>query len=174
MSKETDDKLISGLFKEYRQMMFNIALGILHNKADAEDVVQDAFLWIINNLEKTSQIPRNKMACYFATITEHRALNMVNRKRTHPLEDIDDIETSSGKSIEERAAASITLDEIKLVLREMSINDRLVLRMYLFEEKSYKEIAEIAGISETAARVRVSRARKRLAKLLKERGINYE
>lgn len=43
MSKETDDALISELFTQYRQMMFKIAMGILHNKSDSEDVVQDAF-----------------------------------------------------------------------------------------------------------------------------------
>lgn len=58
MSKETDDKLLTGLFAEYRQMMFKIAMGILHNKSDSEDVVQEAFLWVINNLDKISQILR--------------------------------------------------------------------------------------------------------------------
>ena len=44
MSKKSDDKLISELFTEYRQMMFKISLGILHNKADAEDAVQYFFM----------------------------------------------------------------------------------------------------------------------------------
>lgn len=43
MPGNSDDKLISELFVEYRQMMFKMAIGILHNKSDAEDVVQDAF-----------------------------------------------------------------------------------------------------------------------------------
>ncbi len=44
MSKKSDDKLISKLFTEYKQLMFKIAFGILRNKSDTEDVVQDAFL----------------------------------------------------------------------------------------------------------------------------------
>ena len=65
MSKKSDDILISELFTEYRQMMFKIALGILHNKSDAEDVIQNAFMWIINNLDKITQIPCNKRASGF-------------------------------------------------------------------------------------------------------------
>ena len=76
MSKKSDDKLISKLFAEYRQMMFKIAMGILHNKSDAEDVVQEAFLWIINNLDKILQIPCCKRGSYFASIIEHRAIDL--------------------------------------------------------------------------------------------------
>lgn len=89
MPRNSDDKLISELFVEYRQMMFKIAFGILDNKSDTEDVVQDAFLWIINNLDKISQIPCNKRACYFATITEHLSLNAINKQRIHPTDDIN-------------------------------------------------------------------------------------
>lgn len=60
MSKETDDKLITELFTQYRQMLFRIALGILHNSSDADDVVQNTFLWIINNLEKFHKYPVTK------------------------------------------------------------------------------------------------------------------
>lgn len=175
MSKETDDKLLAELFTQYRQMMFKIALGILRNSADADDVVQNTFLYIINNLEKISQIPCNKRACYFANITEHLALNFINRRRAHPTDDIDEYEElSSDTSAENAAVESITVEEIKQVIRSMSVKDRLILRLCLFEERSYKEIADIAGISEGNARTCVCRARRRLAKLLKEKGIDYE
>lgn len=175
MSKKSDDILISELFTEYRQMMFKIALGILHNKSDAEDVVQNAFLWIINNLDRISQIPCNKKACYFANITEHLSLNVINKQRTHPTDDINDyVDICSDISVEKNSVEKITIAEIKQIIRTMSENDRLILRLYLFEGKSYKEISEIAGISEGNARICVYRARKRLAKLLREQGIDYE
>ncbi len=175
MPKNSDDKLISQLFVEYRQMMFKIAMGILHNEYDAEDVVQDAFLWIINNLDKISQIPCNKKACYFATITEHLSLNAINKQRTHPTDDIDEhMDICSDISVEKNAFEKITVDEIKKIIRTMSETDRLILRLYLFEGRSYKEISRIAGISEGGARINVHRARKRLAKMMREQGIDYE
>ena len=155
--------------------MFKIAMGILHNKSDAEDVVQDAFMWIINNLDKITQIPCNKRACYFANIIEHRSLNLINKRRAHPTDDIDECEElSSDISVENTSIVNITIEEIKQIIHTMSVKDRLILRLYLFEERSYKEISNIAGISERNARVSVHRARKKLAKLLKEKGIDYE
>lgn len=163
--------------------MYNIALNILLNEYDAEDSVQNAFLQIINKLETISQMPYNERASYFNIIIKHISLNILNKKMRGPLEDIDiHEEINSNIFVEKTSFESITIQEIKQVIRTMSVTDRLILililililRLYLFEERSYKEIADIAGISKENARISVYRARKRLAKLLKERGINYE
>lgn len=175
MSERPDTKFLQELFEAYRQTMYKTAFNILHNEHDAEDAVQNAFFRIINNLEKISQIPSNERIFYFANITEHISINILNKQKRHPLEDIDlheDIDPDI--SVEKISFERITVEEIKQVIRTMSAADRLILRLYLFEERSHKEIAEIAGISEVNARVSVHRARKRLAKLLKERGIDYE
>lgn len=175
MSECPDEKLLRELFETHRQVMYKIAFSILHNSHDSEDAVQSAFLWIINNFEKISRIPCNERVFYFANIIEHISINMLNKKKRHPLEDIDlHEEISSEISVEKTSLGKITIEEIKEVIRSMSESDRLMLRLYLFEERSHKEIAEIAGISEVNARVSVHRARKRLAKLLRERGIDYE
>lgn len=175
MSERPNAKLLRELFETHRQAMYKIALNILHNPHDAEDAVQNAFLWIINNLEKVSQIPCNERVFYFANIIEHTSLNILNKQKRHPLENIDmHEEINSEIFVEKTSFERITIEEIKQVIRTMSAADRLILRLYLFEERSHKEIAEIAGISEINARVSVHRARKRLAKLLKERGIDYE
>lgn len=54
---------------------------------------------------------------------------------------------------------NLTTSEIKRAVDEMPAKDRLFLQLYFFEEKSYKEISEIAGISERNVRVCVHRAR---------------
>lgn len=175
MPKKLDYKFAEELFKKYRQMMFKIAYGILHNKSDSEDVVQEIFLWILNNLEKVSQLPCNKKGSYFAKAIERSSLNLISKQKRHILEDIDKCEeVHTNTAVDKESVDKITIEEIKQVIRAMSERDRLILRLYLFEEKSYEDIAEIAGISEGNARVCVHRARKRLAKLLKEKGIDYE
>lgn len=175
MSKETDDKLISALFAEYRQMMFKIAMGILHNKSDAEDVVQDAFLSIINNLDKISQIPCCERGFYFASIIKHRSIDIYRKRCNHPTEDIEEqYELSADERVEEKALSSVTVDEIKNAMNELSDRDYELLYLYLFKEMSPKEIAEALGIPDENIRVYIGRARKRFAKILRKRGINYD
>ncbi len=175
MPDNLDMDLIKEMFETYRGMMFKIAMGILHNESDSEDVVQDAFLWIINNLDKISQIPCNKRASYFAIITEHISLNMIKKKRTHPFDDIDEhLEFRSDVSVEKAALDNISVQEIKLMIGEMSKRDQYILQLYYFEEKSIEEISEIMGFSERNARVYLHRAQKRLREKFKERGFDYD
>lgn len=175
MSERPNAELLQELFETHKQMMYSIALNILRNTHDAEDAVQNAFLWIIGNLEKISPIPRNERGFYFANIIEHISINILNKRKKYPIEDIDiHQEINAGISVEKVAFERITIEEIKQIVRTMSETDRLLLRLCLFEGKSCKEIAEISGITESNARVSIHRARKRLSKLLKERGIYYE
>lgn len=44
MPKNSDDKLINERFNEYKQIMFKTAMGVLHNKFGADNVIWDVFL----------------------------------------------------------------------------------------------------------------------------------
>lgn len=175
MSDKLDNEQIDELFTEYRQMMFRIAFGILHNKADAEDVVQDAFLWIVNNLSKVSQIPCCKRAVYFANIIKHLSINLVNQQKRHPLEDIEGYyEISSDYSVENEADSAFLISEIKSALMELSAKDYSIMYLYLFKQMTPKEIAAELDIRERYIHTYIERAKKRLTKKLNERGIYYD
>ncbi len=175
MTKKSDDKFINELFTEYRQMMFKIAMSILHNKSDAEDAVQDAFLWIINNLYKIYKIPCYERGFYFASIIKHRSIDLCRKRKSHPMEDIEgQYEISSSKCVEERALSNVTVSEIKSAMNELSDRDYEMLYLYLFKDMSPKEISGVMDISENNIRIYIKRARKRFAKILRNRGINYD
>lgn len=175
MQKSSDKELLAELFNEYRQMMFKIAVKILHNVSDAEDAVQDSFLWIINNLDKISQIPCNERSSYFASIVEHRSIDIYRKNNGRQIEYIEEqYVSSSNEHIMEKAISSVTVDEIKDALNELSDRDYEMLYMYLFKEMSPKEISITMDISENNIRMYILRARKRLKKVLRERGINYD
>lgn len=172
MPKMPDNEFLRELFQNYKQMMFKTALGILHNSSDAEDVVQNAFLWIIDNLDRISQIPCNERGFYFAKITEHNAIDLLRKRNIHPTEDIDEKDDlSSETDVEDGVLSKLTVEQIKSALQELSDRDYDLLYLYLFREMNHKEIGEIMGIPENNVRVYIQRARKRFIKILKKRGI---
>lgn len=172
MPENLDSELVNELFAKYRQMMFRIAFGILHNKSDAEDAVQNTFLWIINNLEKISQIPCYERGFYFATIIEHISINLINKQKRHPSEDLEaHADLVSDQSVEEQADENITIQEIEQALKELSDRDYSLMYLSLFKQMKHKEIAEALDIPEKNINVYLARARKRLIKILKKRGI---
>lgn len=175
MSDCSETELIAKLFEDNRQMMYKIAFGILHNEADAEDIVQNAFLWIINNPSKISEIPCYERGNYFASIIEHRSIDICRKRNAHPVEDIEEqYELGSNESIEETVLSSVTVDEIKDAMNELSNMDYEMLYLYLFKDMSPIEISKVMGISEKNIRVYIQRARKRFAKILHKRGIGYD
>ncbi|MCM1167173.1 MAG: sigma-70 family RNA polymerase sigma factor [Lachnospiraceae bacterium] len=175
MPKNSDNELVNELFKTYRQMMYKIALDILHNETDAENIIQDTFLWIINNLEKISQIPCHERGSYFASIIEHRAIDIYRRRSNHPIEDLEEqFDLSADERVDEAALSNVTVEVIKNAMNELSHRDYEMLVLYLFKEMSPKEISGAMGIPESNIRKYIERARKRLAKILREKGYDYD
>lgn len=175
MSKNPDEDFIKKLFSDYRQMMFKVAYNILGNRSDSEDAVQDAFLWIINNIEKIYEIPCNERANYFASIIEHRSIDIYRKRNAHPTEDIEEqYDLNSNEDLEKTVISDMTVDEIKSAMNELSNMDYEILYLYLFKKLTPKEISKAMDISELNIRVYIYRARKRLIKILKKRGIGYD
>ena len=175
MPDELNAELIKELFETYKEMMFKIAMGILHNESDAEDVVQDTFLWIINNLDRISQIPCHERGNYFASIIEHRSIDICRKKTKHPTENFDEqLDLRADERVEETVLSNATVDEIKGALNELLGKDYEMLYLYLFKQMSPKEIGEAMGISENNIRTYIKRARKRFVKILHKRGIDYD
>lgn len=166
---------INKLFEKYEQMMFDIALNILQNRYDAEDVVQDAFSRLINNPKVISDIPDNEKRFYLAVMVKHISLNYIKKKKIHPLENIDEHEElTSNYSVEETALENITIEEISQALSELSDFDYSLMYLYVIMKMKPSEIAEELDIPEKNIRSQVRYAKKRLIKILKRRGFDYD
>ena len=175
MSEKPDNEFMCELFQNYRQMMLKIALGILRNKYDAEDAVQEAFLRVMNNLEKISQMKQKERAFYFVSVIENTSINYLNKKKRHPQEDIDEYYTVvSNYSVEKKADDKFLINEIKSAFTVLSDRDYGILYLYYFEQMTPMEIAKALDMSEKNIYKYIDRAKKRLMKILNERGINYE
>lgn len=80
---ETDEdrqKFIQ-LYETYRGLMFYVANRILHNTEDAEDAVHQAFLSIIENLDKISMVHCPKSRAYVVIVAENKAIDIVRTKK---------------------------------------------------------------------------------------------
>ena len=66
----TDKELITQLYNTYKQFMYNISMSILGKREDAEDAVQDSFVRIIDNLDKSLIICKNNNQAMVAATLE--------------------------------------------------------------------------------------------------------
>ena len=175
MPGNLENELISELFTKYNQMIFRIAFNYLRNSSDAEDVVQEVFVKAMNDLENLLRIPPKERAFYFTVIAENVSKNVLKENKNHAAEDIDEhYELASNHSLEKTVENKVMLDEVCAALTELSDRDYGLIYLKIFRQLQPREIAVALGISEKNIYKYIERAQKRLAKILRERGIEYD
>lgn len=137
----------------YLRVLYGIAYNNTHNHYDSEDIVQDVFvkLWMNKDRQRFESADHLKWWLFRVTtncVNDH--WRSILRHPTIPLDEID-----------EPAVTYEYNDEME-ELHLLKPKEQMVLRMYYYEGYSFKEIAAVWGISETAVRQRLSRARKAL------------
>jgi RNA polymerase sigma-70 factor (ECF subfamily) len=158
---------LAALVETYSALLFRVAHSVLRSRAEAEDVVQDAFVRVLEHRRSLSAI--RDMRVWLIRIAWNLAID--RRRRIRP-EQFDEsfVESLVGNSV----PADEAMDEaqrMKSVLRELERlprAERHVLLLSAVEELGTAEMAEVLGRSESAVRALLFRARGRLRKRLEE------
>ncbi|QDU97627.1 RNA polymerase sigma factor [Lignipirellula cremea] len=146
-----------GLIREHHQAVYGYALRLSGSPTDAEDLAQQAFLIACQKLHQVREA--EKVRSWLLTVVRNAFLK--SRKNPPPapaagLElDIDAIP-------EQAPETALDNETLQLALADLSDDYRLIVGMYYFEERSYKEIAEILGLPIGTVMSRLSRAKSRL------------
>jgi len=152
---------LAALVETYSALLFRVSHSVLRNKAEAEDVVQDAFVRVIEH--RLSLPAVRDMRVWLVRIAWNLALD--RRRRIRP-EQMDGIFAES--LVGNELPADVALNEaqrMKAVFREIERlpkAERQVLLLSALEELETAEMAQIMGKSESAVRALLFRARTRL------------
>lgn len=157
------------LINRHKDYAFTVAFRILNNREDAEEVAQDAFLQVFKNLNGFNF--EAKFTTWFYRIVFNAAL-MQKRKSRIFTEDIESSTQASLVSNLSDSSEDLRKNErqhaIRQAMQYLSPDDVLLLTLFYLQEQSLEEIAEITKISAETAKVKIHRARKRLAEEMKK------
>ncbi|HAJ96735.1 MAG TPA: RNA polymerase subunit sigma-24 [Ruminococcus sp.] len=162
------------LFRQYHGYVYAIVwnhISKVGSHEDAEECVSDVFTDIFLQFD---QIEEGKLQSYIRTVSKRKSINYFHRLTAKPLSismDEPEAETAvSGENIEQdydkTVLRRILLDKVKL----LGEPDTTIIMMKYYYDYKPDEIAESVHLNRTAVRKRLSRAMKRLAKLLEEEG----
>jgi len=168
--KQGSKKACYELYKLYSKAMLNVAFRIVGNIAEAEDVLQEAFVDAFSKLKDFRQ--DTTFGLWLKQIVVNRSINLL-RKRRLDLVDLD------GEQIENIAEEDVGDDEetqfqaarIKEAMKELPEGYRLVISLYLLEGYDHEEIGQILNISENTSRTQFLRAKRKLLEILQRKGI---
>ena len=165
-----DDTAFSALVKKHQRPVHALAWRKTGDFHVAEEITQDTFLKAYQNLS-TLKEPQ-KFAGWLYVIAANYCKMWMRKKRlsTQSLEDTDSAELEkasySGYVIAEnaRTTAEAQREVVKKLLAKLQESDRIVITLYYLGGMTYEEISEFLGVSVSAIKNRLYRARQRLKK----------
>lgn len=153
------------VFRKYRAALCAFAFGHLHNRADADEIVQDLFLDLWRKREQI-QVTSSLRAYLFAAV-RNRVLNRSARIRLEQrwLEEstAENVEVPAAtEPVDEAMHAAEIRARVKTAISALPPGCRRVLELRWNEQLSYAEIADALGISIKGVENQLARARKAL------------
>lgn len=157
---EVTKDYISDLLDKYSDIVLRIAYTYLKNRADAEDIVQDVFLRIIDKKPSFNDESHEKSWLIRATINMCKnKVNMFWNKNKCSIDDVQEF------AVSDKYNTDTSVFQAVMALGEKY---RVVVYMYYYEGYSTPEIADVIGKNETTIRSLLHRARNKLKDMLKE------
>lgn len=165
------DRILAGeqavyatIVDRYKRYVYTIAFKVLLDSADAEEAAQDAFVKTFHYLKGFNR--QSKFSTWLYRIAFNTAITHKRRQRKQhrSLDDFDVGVHAQGEGYMEHRDKSRFLD---LALSRLGELDRTALTLFYLKEFSLEEIADIMGIQANTIKVRIHRARQRVAEELK-------
>ena len=156
-----DRKAQFQVYKLYYKAMYNTAIRIVNDSAQAEDIMQEAFL------EAFRQIGNYRGESSFGTWLKRIVINksIDEIRKAKDVISIDELDVELPAQTDDEnylQVLSTRVEEIRKAIHALPDSYRIILSLYLLEGYDHEEIAQVLDISYNLSRTRYSRARKKL------------
>ena len=168
---EGDSKSFAILVDRYKDLVFTLALRMVKNREEAEEVSQDTFLKVFKSLNKFKG--DSKFSTWIYRVGYNTCLDRIKKnKRAQRTVAIDEFTEHQIKTLD-NALDNMEMEERKLAIQHclqlLPSEDSYLMTLYYFEELSLEEISKIIDITVNNVKVKLFRSRKKLATILKQR-----
>jgi len=162
-----ETQYFSYFVNKYKDIVFSIALKVLRNREDAEEMAQESFIKAFKSLHTFKG--NAKFSTWLYRITYNNCISEVGKKKqkfvsTDDVQISDEPEEMNFDGIPEENRSKY----IKAALEKLPEDEYTLILLYYFEDKSIEEISGITGLSESNAKVKLFRARKKLYTILND------
>jgi RNA polymerase sigma-70 factor (ECF subfamily) len=168
--RKGDVAAFSFLVERYQNMVYSLALKLLKNAEDAEEMAQDTFIKAFQKLDTYEG--KSKFSTWLYSITYNACISEL-RKRRIQFSSIEDQRFSDQDEMKMYNYFSETKKEdqekyLNLALGKLPEDDQVLVTLYYYESQSMDEISMITGLTVSNIKVKIHRARKRMYAILYE------
>lgn len=171
-ARQGDAEAFNALVRRHARAALAVAISVLGNHADAEDVCQDSWVRALEKLESCRDPAR--FVYWLLQIVRNRSINYLEYRKIRAAESLDPdgedryeaTRSDDPNSLERR----LIRGRVERAMEQLHASHREVLLLHDLVGWGHRAIAESLGISEVLCRQRLFQARARLRKLLGEEG----
>jgi len=166
-----DTNAFSVLVDRYKDLVFTLALRMLKNREEAEEVSQDTFIKTYKALHKFKG--DSKFSTWIYKVTYNTCLDRLKKNKKHFNDVAIDEFTAHQIKTMDNALDKMQQQEHNKTIQDcltlLPNDDSFLLTLYYFEDHSLEEISKIVGITANNVKVKIFRSRKKLATILKQK-----
>jgi RNA polymerase sigma factor (sigma-70 family) len=163
---EGDSEAFRHLISKYKNMAYSIAMSIVKDEFDAEEVLQVSFLKAYEKLNSFEEL--SKFSTWFYRIVVNESFKVIKKKKSEFVDFKEDLSCLSTEI--ESTVLKLETDDQKYLINEallkLSAKESLALRLFYLDGNSIEEIGNITGWTESNIKVILHRARINLKYLL--------
>jgi RNA polymerase sigma-70 factor (ECF subfamily) len=170
LSKAGDSAAQYKLYKQYAKAMFNIAMRLMNNREEAEDMLQESFAHAFTHLHKFRY--ESGFGSWMKRIVINHCLNEIKRRKAS-LEYFEDMSSFDGKDDNEGDyETGLSVENIRKAMEHLPNGSRMIFSLYLLEGYDHREISQILNISESNSKSQYMRAKRKIKEILENVRMN--
>ncbi len=161
-----DNESRHALFEAFYRRTYAVALNILRNRENAEDITQDAFIRAFQNLHQLKD--STKFGAWLAVIASNLARNYIKReKRIIYSAELPEVPgQTETNDTETEVLHTLELEKVRKAVRDLAPDHYQVIVLQFFDDLKIDEIAELLQVSPGTVKSRLFRARQKLTALM--------
>lgn len=165
--RQGDRDAYFGLYKLYSRGMYNVGFRIVNNEAEAQDVLQEAFISAFGNLH----LYRGEatFGSWLKQIVINKAINYLKKRKLERIPDDENWDVEAIGDADDFEDFPLSVVAVRKAMEQLPDGYRTVLSLYLLEGYDHSEIAEILGISESTSKSQYNRSKKKLKEILERK-----
>jgi len=172
-----DEIALKNLINRHQKKIFSYILMSVKNRELAEDIFQDTFIKVINTLKSENYKEEGKFLQWVMRIANNLKIDYYRKMQRMPVFEsnrdfnIFDVLNGTDPSIEQKIIMEQIYSDVTNLVQYLPSEQREVLEMRIYNDVSFKDIAELTGVSINTALGRMRYALINLRKLIKERNV---
>jgi len=140
--KGGDQQAMTELFDQYSGMVYSVALRVLKDPGQAEDVMQEIFFQVWRN-PSAFVSGRGSLGAWLAVMARNRAIDSLRRRR--PTDSVEDVVLASSLDLGSEVERNRMMEKVRGVLKNLPMEQQKSVEMAFFEGLSHSEIAAKTG-----------------------------